>query len=63
MALMCRFFMRDLILFFGIWRWASFSMEWVWMAPLTPAVMVIRGLVFHPRSCIVLMSGSYLACL
>ena len=32
------------------------------MAPLTPDVMVTRGLVFHPLFCIVLISGSYLVC-
>ena len=30
------------------------------MAPLTPAMMVTRGLVFHPLCCIPLISGSYL---
>lgn len=35
MAFRCRFFMRDLMLFFGICRLVSFSMEWVCMAPLT----------------------------
>ena len=33
------------------------------MAPLTPAVMVIRGFVCHPRFCMVLINGSYLLCL
>ena len=33
------------------------------MAPLTPAVMVMRGLVFHPLFCMVLINGSYLVCL
>jgi hypothetical protein len=32
------------------------------MAPLTPTIMVMRGLVFHPLFCIVLISGSYLVC-
>ena len=27
------------------------------MTPLTPAVMVIRGFVFHPLSCMVLIRG------
>jgi hypothetical protein len=33
------------------------------MAPLTPAVMVMRGLVFQPLFWMVLINGSYLACL
>ena len=32
------------------------------MAPLTPTVMVMRGLVFHPIFCIALISRSYLLC-
>ena len=35
----------------------SWSMECLWIAPLTPAVMVIRGLTFHPLFCIVLTNG------
>ena len=38
----------------------SCSIEFSCMAPLTPAVMVMRGLVFHPLFCIVVISGSYL---
>ena len=48
---------------FGIFRLVSFLMECSCMAPLTLVVMVIRGLVFHPLVCIVLMSGSYLVSL
>ena len=33
------------------------------IAPLTPAVMVMRGLVFHPLFRSVVVSGSYLVCL
>ena len=33
------------------------------MAPLTLAVMVMRGLVFHLLFYMVLISGSYLVCL
>ena len=40
MALLCRLFMRFLMLTFGIFKLFSFSMECSWMAPLTPAVMV-----------------------
>ena len=56
-------FMRVLIACFGILRLVSLLMECSCMAPLTPAVMVIRGLVFHPSFCMVLISGSYLVCL
>ena len=38
-------------------------MECLCMVPLTPAVMVISGLVYHPLVCIVLMRGLYLVCL
>ena len=51
------------MLFFGIFNLVSWSMECSWIAPLTPAVMVIRELIFHPLFCIVLISGSYLICL
>ena len=33
------------------------------MAPLTPAMMVLRGLVFHPLFCMALIKGLYLVCL
>ena len=33
------------------------------MAPLTPTVMVMRGLAFETLFCSVVMSGLYLACL
>ena len=48
---------------FGILRLVSLLMECLCMAPLTPAVMVIRMLVFHPSYCMMLISGSYLVCL
>ena len=51
------------MLFFGIFSLVSRSMECSWIVPLTPAVMVIRGLTFHPLFCIVLINGSYLVCL
>ena len=41
-------FMRVFMLFFGIFSLDSWSMECSWIAPLTPAVMVIRGLIFQP---------------
>ena len=55
--------MRVLMLAFGIFNLFKCSMECSCIAPLTPAVMVIRGLVFHPLFCMVLISGSYLICL
>ena len=60
MASWCRLFMRVLILVLGISSLVSFSIECSCMAPLTPAMMVMRGLVSHPLFCIVLISGSYL---
>jgi hypothetical protein len=32
------------------------------MAPVTPGVMVMRDLIFHPLFCVALISGSYLVC-
>ena len=37
-------------------------MECSSMVPLTPVVMVMRGLVLHSLFCLVLISGSYLVC-
>ena len=51
------------MLVFEILRLVSFSMECSCMAPLTPVVMVMRRLVFHPLFFMVLISGSYLVCL
>ena len=48
---------------FGILRLVNLLMECSCMAPLTPAVMVMSGLVFHPLFCMVFTSGSYLVCL
>ena len=50
------------MLVFGILRSASFSMDCSCIAPLTPAVIVIRGFVFQPLFRIVLINGSYFAC-
>jgi hypothetical protein len=47
------------MLVLGILRFVSFSIECSCIAPLTPAVMVMRGLVLFYM---VLISGSYLAC-
>ena len=56
------FFIRFLMLDFGIFNFVSFSMECSCKAPLTPAVMVMMGLVFQPLFWMVLFSESYLAC-
>ena len=63
MAFWCIPFMRLLMLDFGIFRIVTLSMKCSWMAPLTPVVMVMRGLVFHPLFRMLSFSGSYLACL
>ena len=63
MAFWCMFFMRVLMMDFGIFRLASLLMECSCMPPLTPAVIVMRGLVCHPRICMVLISESNLVCL
>ena len=59
----CMSFMRFLMLDFGISSFASLPMECLCMALLTPAVMVMRGLVFHPLFRMVSFGESYLACL
>ena len=48
MAFWCIFFMSDLILDFGSLSLSGCSLECSWMAPRTPALIVMRGLVFHP---------------
>ena len=60
MAFWCMSFMSFLIFGFGILRSFSLLMECSCMAPLTPAVIVIRGFVFQPVLCMWLISGSYL---
>ena len=62
MAFWCKCFIRSLMFDLGIFNSVSFSMECSWMAPLTPAVMVMIGLVLHPLFCMVLISGSYFVC-
>ena len=62
MAFWCRSVMGVLILVLGILSWVNLSIECLCIAPLTPAVMVMRGLVFHPLLCMVFISGSYLVC-
>ena len=51
------------MLAFGILRLVSLFMECSCMTPLTPAVMVVRGLVFYTLFFMVLISGSYFVCL
>ena len=48
---------------FGILRLVNLAMACSCIAPLTPAMMVIRGFVFYPLFCMLLINGSYLACL
>ena len=62
MVFWCISFMSVLMLVFGILRLDSLSMVCSWIAPLTPTVIVISGIVFHHLSCMLLISGSYLAC-
>ena len=61
MAFWCMFFMRFLMLFFGILRLASFSMDCSCMVLLTHAVIVIRGFVFQLLFRMTLINGSYFA--
>ena len=48
MAFWCMFFMRFLMLVFGRLRSVSLLMDCSCMAPLTPAVIVMRGFVNQP---------------
>ena len=50
------FFMRVLMLESDIFRLASLFMECSCITPLTPTVMNMRGLIFHPLFCMVLIS-------
>ena len=59
MAFWCICFIRSLMLDLGIFSLVNFSMKCSWMAPLTPALMVMMGLVFHPLFCMVFINGSY----
>jgi len=54
--------MSFLILDLGIFKSISFWMECSCMAPRTPAVMVIMGLVFQPLLWMAQFNVSYLAC-
>ena len=55
--------MRVLILVLGILSLVSLSIECLCMAPHTLAVIVVRGLVFHPLFWMAFINGSYLVCL
>ena len=46
---------------FGIFRSVNLLMDYSCMAPLTPTVIIMRGFVFQPLFCMLLISGSYLA--
>ena len=48
MAFWCMYFMSVLILEFGSLNLLSCSIECSWMAPRTPTMIVMRGVVFHP---------------
>ena len=63
MAFWCKIFMSVLMLDFGSLSLVSCLIECSWMAPLTPTMIVMRGLVFHPLFCILWISESYLVCL
>ena len=47
---------------FGIMRSASFSIDCLCIAPLTPVVIVIRGFVFQRLFRMASISGLYFAC-
>ena len=50
------------MLVFGILRFASLLMDCSCMAPLTRAVIMMRGLFSNLLFCLALISGSYFAC-
>ena len=54
--------MSFLMLVWGIFKSFNFWMECSCMAPRTPAVIVMMGLVFHPLLRMAWFSGSYLVC-
>ena len=62
MAIWCIIFMRVLMLGFGNLRLASLLNECSRTTPLTPNVILMRGLVYHPLFCMVLISVLYLVC-
>ena len=62
MAIWC-IFMRVLMLDFGILRLIHLLMDCSCIATLTPTVIVMRGFVFHPLFCMLLINELYLACM
>jgi hypothetical protein len=48
---------------FGILRSVGLLTECLCRASLTPTEIVMKGFVFHPMFCMLLINGSYLACL
>lgn len=64
MAFWYKFFMSVFMLAFGSLSLSSCSRECSCMAPLTPTMIVMRGLVFHISIILyALDGGSYLVCL
>ena len=61
MEVWCICFMSFFISVGGILRGFSALIDCSWMAPLTPAVMVMRGLTVHPADLSVCIKGLYLS--
>ena len=59
MVFMCKCFISVLILFLGILTVSRSLSDCLCIAPLTPVVMVMRGLTFQPVVLNVWMSGLY----
>ena len=57
MAVWCRCFISVLISLSGIWSFSRSLIGCSWIAPLTPVVIVMRGLTCHPVILSVWMSG------
>ena len=62
MAFWCMSFISFFHVGFWTFGFVSLLMECSCMTPLTPAMMVMRGLVLHPLFYIVLFNGLYLVC-
>ena len=63
MTFWCMLFIRVLMVGFGSFKLVSLLMVCSCTTPLTPVVMIMRGLVCHPLFCRVFFRGSYLLCL
>lgn len=59
MTFWCTFFIRLSIVVFGVFILLSFIIECSCMAPLTPTVIMISALTFHPLCLRVSISGSH----